>query len=275
MSLHPQFTNLSMPRHSHSRCDTVPMFHPQLGFPDNHTLQKWLESSARLGHGAGICATEARGCDHVTHKSLESSSHRHRGPVVRGPSLVELEQLSAAVRSWQMGNKEESRNLEKHEVAVDEDSQIVRHQGSGLEPSISAPEPPALNRSGSSENGICRSTNTGSSFSLKPLVHFKALPFNVSTDGAASSQHSAKAPPPAQPPPPPQPPFLSHAQPVVMLHNKPSVSYGRGTPRTSINPDELHQQVKALSALNLGRSQATCYSDRHLNDATPFNQVCA
>lgn len=250
----------------------VPMFQPQHTIAEHHQLHNWLDSGSVMGQREYACETDGKGCSYVEHKAVDSATQHYHGEVVRGPSLGELEQLSAAVRSWQSGRHQSSTTRaaqrpctesvwDNSEHSVCEEPHVASNGCRGTtQATCSAPPSPPQQMLPQPQHGRADSTvwrsPTAAAARCEPVVHFKSLPFNVSnrcsTPHSTGKQHSAEPPPeyalpiPPPPPPPPRPPAL--------VRNEPIVSQGRIPARLStIDPIELHQQVKAFSALSLGR----------------------
>jgi hypothetical protein len=80
---------------------------------EEHQLKHCQEVSAVTGQSEDACGTQDRSCERcerTPHKAVDSSTAPHCKPgpvasVLPAPSLGDLEQLSAVVRSWQAGSQ--------------------------------------------------------------------------------------------------------------------------------------------------------------------------
>lgn len=246
------------------------MFQPQHTIAEDHQLQHWLDAFSTMGQGEGIRGTEVKTGGPAAHRAPDAATLRYRGQVVRGPSIGELEKLSATVRSWQARKQQQSSSIDLQQPCTDggvldkpeRSVQQERHVNNGYQnntPStFTAPPRPPPQQCIEVSHVRCATTVDAISCT-QPIVHFKALPFNVSNGFGTSHntpQHPMEAPPPPRSlsPPPQPPPPLS-----VPLQNALCAAHGPSTPLVAtLDPVELHQHIKALSVLSLGCDKPPC-----------------
>ena len=241
-------------------------------------------NGSAMVQGGVIDGTDTK--EGIEKKPTASGPETISGHIVRGPSLGELGALSAVVRSRGTGKQHQNSSTELSEPCTDgvldrpaESACREQHVANASCEDSTAftctapqPPPPPPPKQCSEDTSVSSLQNAPP---VQPIVHFKALPFRLKpgcgTATRTTNKRTGDPPPPSgsplplplhpaaqkHDPVPPRsttlPPSDPTAQGDACDERTPSVHHG-----ATLDPDELHQHIKMLSALSLGCDTPVC-----------------